>query len=266
MYFVGVVIGSTIIPRLSDIYGRKPFVVACTILHLVSGALLLLTSSLKFGFFLMFCIGVAMSGRATVGYVWLTESLRIQDTTKNTAGMFFVDSLAIFFASLYFKYISKDWVYLYTLPLIVLTINVIVLCFQEEAPKFLHGIQNYEKTRKVLTVIGRQNGVLTDDQEFTGIFSEEKRLNKHASQNASTKSHGVKDFAKNRRHVINALVFIMLSTTCNFCYYLINFFIKYIPGDIYVNQLVNSLSEAFANGPLMLVVASLFTTKNGYFL
>jgi len=59
-------------------------------------------------------------------------------------------------------------------PLIVLALNVIVLCFQEEAPKFLHGVKNYDKTRHVLTRIGRDNGVLEDDQYFTSIFEQEK--------------------------------------------------------------------------------------------
>lgn len=58
----------------------------------------------------------------------------------------------------------------------------------------------------------------------------------------------------------------MLSITCNFGYYLINFYIKYIPGDFYVNQIVNSLSESMANGPLSIIVIQLFSVKNGYFI
>ena len=34
---------------------------------------------------------------------------------------------------------------------------------------------------------------------------------------------------------------------CSFGYYLINFYVKYMPGDIFTNQITNSLSEAAAN-------------------
>ena len=34
---------------------------------------------------------------------------------------------------------------------------------------------------------------------------------------------------------------------CSVSYYLINFYVKYMKGDIYTNQITNSLSEAAAN-------------------
>jgi hypothetical protein len=39
----------------------------------------------------------------------------------------------------------------------------------------------------------------------------------------------------------------MNAIACGFGYYLINFYVKYLPGDIYTNQIVNSISEAFGN-------------------
>ena len=69
-----------IVPRLSDIYGRKPFIVSCCILHLIGAALVLLTSELTFAYLLTFLMGFAMTGRYFVGYMWLTENMRIEDT------------------------------------------------------------------------------------------------------------------------------------------------------------------------------------------
>ena len=43
------------------------------------------------------------------------------------------------------------------------------------------------------------------------------------------------EFLKNRQNLKNGLIFILMAITCSFCYYLINFYVKYIPGNIYTN-------------------------------
>lgn len=54
-----------------------------------------------------------------------------------------------------------------------------------------------------------------------------------------------------------------MAITCSFSYYLINFYVKYLPGDIYTNQIVNSVSEAFAHG-FSVVVVIIMSTKKGF--
>lgn len=76
----------------------------------------------------------------------------------------------------------------------------------------------------------------------------------------------VKEFVKNRQNVCNLVIFILLCISCNFCYYLLNFYIKYIPGDIFVNQTINSISEAFAVGPLAVIISAFFSVKTSYVL
>lgn len=39
---------------------------------------------------------------------------------------------------------------------------------------------------------------------------------------------------------------MVMAVACNFVYYLINFYVKYLPGDIYTIQIVNSLAESFS--------------------
>lgn len=55
----------------------------------------------------------------------------------------------------------------------------------------------------------------------------------------------------------------MIATSCSFCFYLINFYVKYLPGDIYTNQIVNSIAEAVAHGIVMVFVA-LIGVKKGF--
>lgn len=80
-----------------------------------------------------------MTGRCFIGYIWLTESMRIEDTTKSTSIMFVFDSFSILFASLYFKYVLKDWTYFYAVPAVLILFATIGLCFMQESPKFYFG-------------------------------------------------------------------------------------------------------------------------------
>lgn len=53
---------------------------------------------------------------------------------------------------------------------------------------------------------------------------------------------------------MNALIFIIMAIACSFSYYLINFYIKYLPGDIFLNQIVNSISESISNGGASMIL------------
>jgi Na+/melibiose symporter-like transporter len=56
----------------------------------------------------------------------------------------------------------------------------------------------------------------------------------------------LKELIENRTHLINLLCLLFLWITSAFDYYLINFQLKYIEGDIYTNTIVSSVSEVTA--------------------
>ena len=73
--FFGLVIGALIMPRLSDNYGRKKISLSGTFGHIISGIGILFSSSLIFSLLMSFILGFCLSGRALVGYCWLTEHM-----------------------------------------------------------------------------------------------------------------------------------------------------------------------------------------------
>ena len=84
----------------------------------------------------------------------MNEFMRVQDASTVTIIIFFLEGLAILFASLYFLYFSKDWRGYFALPLIPMTVGVFLLFKKTDAPKFFYGIGDYHKTREILTKIG----------------------------------------------------------------------------------------------------------------
>jgi len=57
----------------------------------------------------------------------------------------------------------------------------------------------------------------------------------------------VNEFFKDKVSRYNLLIFVVMSVACSFSYYLINFFIKYMPGSFYQNQAINGASESLCN-------------------
>lgn len=59
--------------------------------------------------------------------------------------------------------------------------------------------------------------------------------------------------------MFNLLMMMMCWASTNFCFYLTNYFVKYMPGDVYVNQMIIGFAEVInlAQGPL----AALFNNK-----
>ena len=47
--------------------------------------------------------------------------------------------------------------------------------------------------------------------------------------------------------MINLLVFVYLFTAASFDFYLINFYLKYIPGNVFTNTIVASVSSSIAS-------------------
>ncbi len=70
---------------------------------------------------------------------------------------------------------------------------------------------------------------------------------KDLEEEAKIKVDGsIKNLIKDRTMFINLIVLIFLWVASSFDYYLINFQLKYIDGDIYVNTIVSSVSEVTA--------------------
>jgi hypothetical protein len=133
----------------------------------------------------IFLMGFAVAGRAFCGFVWMTENMRVRDVSSATASVFTVDSLNLFFSSLYFMYISKSWFWLFAGPTIITcTLALWVIFFEDETPKFYYGRGQYDKTRKLLTMIGRYNGVLSPNQEWDGKFEIEYKKDSSSAEDS----------------------------------------------------------------------------------
>lgn len=160
LWFAGLVVGSFTLPRLSDNFGRKKFVIFGAILHIFSTLVILITTSFNTALTMTFFAGIAMAGRVFVGYVWMTENMPAEKVPMATAALFAGDSSNLVWVSLYFQYVSKNWTYIYGIPIFVLSANILYFLFCEpDSPKYYFGKGDLVNAKKVLEHIARANGV-----------------------------------------------------------------------------------------------------------
>ncbi len=85
-----------------------------------------------------------MAGRMIVGYAWMSDHLTKEELYISTSFMFFFDSLSSTISNIYFQYISKDWRYIFAVPLILQGLISILYLFLDEGPKFNYLKNNFK--------------------------------------------------------------------------------------------------------------------------
>ncbi len=71
--FAGWALAATFLPRLADVYGRKPVYLGSIGAHCIIYLSIIASKSLTLTTALMFLLGMVSVGRAAVGYLYLTE-------------------------------------------------------------------------------------------------------------------------------------------------------------------------------------------------
>lgn len=111
MYFVGEVTLGFIVTRIGDISGRKWPMIVSTIVSVPVHLGLILSRSLTLNIVLFFLFGACVPGKIQICYVYMNEM--IPSSYRNIIGTMtlFADSGSITLIALYFRFITKDWVY-----------------------------------------------------------------------------------------------------------------------------------------------------------
>ena len=74
-FFIGTFSGSFILPRASDLFGRKPLNLIGLVIYFLVVASSLFVSSLYLLYFLIFMGGISETGRYYVAYVYVIEMM-----------------------------------------------------------------------------------------------------------------------------------------------------------------------------------------------
>ena len=144
MFFGGTFVGSFVLPRMADIYGRKPLFLIGLALHICVVIALYFANSLEILYALMFLGGIAETGRYYVAYVYCVEMMPKAVQDKTGLCIFMAFAFAMTYIGLQFWVITKD---VYTNNWIALLIALVswfsVLIWLPESPRFLFSRKEF---------------------------------------------------------------------------------------------------------------------------
>ena len=140
MFFVGTFSGSFVLPRASDIYGRKPLFLIGLSLYICVVIALFWANSLAYLYVMLFLGGISETGRYYVAYVYVIEMVpeKVQDATG--LYIFLVFGSAMTYIALQFWFITKDCFVNNWIALVLAIISLIcVTIYLPESPRYLYS-------------------------------------------------------------------------------------------------------------------------------
>lgn len=178
MYFAGWTASCLFVPRLSDIYGRKIPALISSVVSIPIYIGLILSRSITLSIILFFLLGLTCTGKASTAYVYLLEYIPKNRVTWVGSYMLFADGSTMIFSSIYFRYITNDWLAFQIYGVVVLSISTVAMLLIPESPKFLYSVKRYDEARVSLGKVARFNkSKKFKNMKFDTEEAEEQRIN-----------------------------------------------------------------------------------------
>jgi hypothetical protein len=108
---------------------------------------------------LFFLLGLCTPGKSNIGYVYPLELVPKGWQTYVGTALFFADGSTMIFLSLYFRYISTDWLAFQIFTIVLTSIAFLGCLLAPESPKYLYSFKRYSEARSSLATIAKYNRV-----------------------------------------------------------------------------------------------------------
>ena len=260
IYFSGVIIGMIILGITKR--GRRFVLIATSWLTLAILIFLMYTNQLYLKYIGMFFLGLNIIRVKTV-FILNSEITMKKQQIFIACIILAFNSTPIFFATTYFKYISKDLTYYYYFIVFLAALNVVCRFLVPESPRYLYEKGEFDKARNVINKMARVNR--SDMISENWLFKDEAPIEEQTgiqSINLSPASFENKQLLENNQEfdkeeikmkmspikfmVKHPIVFknLMIATIGWSCIlmmmYYLNFAVKDIGRDIFTNSYIEA--------------------------
>ena len=151
LVFAGWFFASFFVPRLADLYGRRPIFIINLLVQACVIGLLILSKSQTLTTICLFVMGMCAAGRWTIGYVYLSEFLAQRNVLIVAPVVNASAALAIVASTVTFQFITTYTVYFEVFTLVLnIVLVVLIFFFIPETPKWLISNNQDEEARKSL--------------------------------------------------------------------------------------------------------------------
>jgi MFS family permease len=173
-YFAGMALMMLFVTRLGDVLGRKWPTDISTLISVPITVGLLFSENLWLSIGLLFIFGATCPGREQVAFVYMCEL--VPEKSRNIIGslLLFVDGTTVGILALYFRFVSKNWLYFMYGSILLNLIGSLGLLFMvPESPKYKHSKGLFREAKDLLGAFARVNGVKDEEKLKKLRFVEE---------------------------------------------------------------------------------------------
>ena len=167
--------------------------------------------------------------------------------------MYLGDGLTFVISGLFVMYTKSSYAYLQVLGgLTVLCCAYLMMTFPE-SPKFLYSKGRYDELKVSFETIKKWNRVKDEDANVDQLVQDLKDAKHGQANRQSSFFKDLKILYNSREHRRSLTAVVGLWIYAAFNYYLIGYYVKYFPGDVFVNFMTMTVAEVLAPITLRLV-------------
>lgn len=150
MYFAGWTVACVFIPRLGDLYGRRfPYLISSGLSVFVYLGLIL-SSNLTLSTIFFFMLGLCCVGKSNLCYVYLLEFIPLRWQVYVGTFLLFLDGSTMIIISLYFRYMSRDWLYFQICGCCATAMAFLGSLIVPESPRYLQSVKRFKEAKVAL--------------------------------------------------------------------------------------------------------------------
>ena len=166
--------------------------------------------------------------------------------------MYLGDGITFVLSGLFVIYTKNAYLYLITLGAVTIICVAYLYFTFPESPKFLYSKRRFDELEHSLEDIKRWNRI-GDDVSVKTIMDELKEAKSLVTDKKSTFIKDLKILYSSHQHKRSLYAVCALWIYSAFNYYLIGYYVKYFPGDVFVNFMTMTVAEIIAPITLRLV-------------
>lgn len=147
-------------PALGDKYGRLTVFLATMVMMIPVYLCCIWAKNLVLVNLAMFYAGLISIGRFMNGYLLLTELIPERNIAVVGPAVLSLDVAVVLYLSLYFRWVSKDFMPTYYIGITVNILTMVLLYLKvPESVRWLLSVHHYDRAKKVMKQIADTNGV-----------------------------------------------------------------------------------------------------------
>ena len=179
----------------------------------------------------IFITGLLSCWRTNLSYIYVQELF--SSKFKSIAGTLFLvnDVMTMLYSTMFFQYVSTEWKHLMYIVLTIMAVSIFILFQMPESPSFLYETSKFFEAEAAYNVIARFNGKRPINVEIPAdrSFISEDGTITILSFDEPSLGDKLRDSAFRTKMLLTILFWI----GCEFCFFMIGFHMKYMPGNIF---------------------------------